>query len=303
MLRFAWVLGALAMFAGSASAQPCYGENDDDTFEDGSSTGTAHFAVRFVPNLSLTVSRAEVFTGEVSAQQEIGIWSDDAFNDQPLISLANGFFGTVQTNSWQGATLSVPVNLVAGQVYWMVWGSTAGAQSPVLPPQTIPGQEIRVSLDSGATWGPKFSSYERHFKFRFLCDCSAAGAAYGQGCPGTGGLTPALTLNECPQAGQAVSLTISNAVGGVNALLMFGLQQTQVPIGATGCDLLIAPILPIVITIPLSGAGPGQGSATVQGVLPVNSSGVIIEFQSFILDPGGPLPGFTATNGVELKVP
>ena len=91
------------------------------------------------------------------------------------------------TNAWQGADLSAQVPLQAGQTYWMVWGTTAGSQSSILPPQAVPGQVIRVSLDGGQSWGPQIQANERHFKFRLFCGCSGPAASYGQGCAGTGG--------------------------------------------------------------------------------------------------------------------
>ena len=73
----------------AATAQSCYAENDGPTFEDGSSTGNAAFGVKFSPDISLNAGRAEVFTGEVTDQHTVAVWSHDPVGDLPVAPLAS----------------------------------------------------------------------------------------------------------------------------------------------------------------------------------------------------------------------
>ena len=125
--------------------------------------------------------------------------------------------------------------------------------------------------------------------------------AYGKGCPGAGGFEPLYSWSGCAAAGQTVSLSVSNALGGATALIFFGLGQAQTPIGPSSCDLLIAPVLPASIAVPMGGAGPGAGSVTLTGLLPVGASGAHFTTQSFILD-GSNQIGASASRGLDVTV-
>ena len=125
--------------------------------------------------------------------------------------------------------------------------------------------------------------------------------AHGQGCGGTFGFVPELELSGCPVAGGSITLSISKAFGGSTSLTFLGGAPTQLPIG-DGCDLLISPIFPGVVTLPLSGAGPGQGNVTITGPLPAGVSGYALSLQSFCLDALVPR-GYAASNGATFTVP
>ncbi len=289
---------ASAPFAAAQSV--CYAENDGDVFEDGASTGTAIFGIKFSPPEAMTVSRVEVFTGEATDTMTVGIWSHDANTDEPEAALSTGVFTCTPANAWQGADLPTTVTLPAGGTFWLAWGSTAGAQSSQLPSQPVPGQELRVSLDGGATWGAKFQSTERHMKFRLVCGCSGPSVEYGAGCPGTSGAVPHLSLDVCPIAGGPISLTISNGLGGASALLFFGVAPIEVEVEDSGCFLLVTPnvTLPLV----LGGAGGGQGTAILAGTLPAGAAGATLHAQVFTFDPIG-ANGYAAANAVTIAVP
>ena len=126
--------------------------------------------------------------------------------------------------------------------------------------------------------------------------CVAVGCdgAYGSGCAGSAG-TPALAANDdCPPAGSALDLTISNGLPGSIAVLGFGLGQTSFPL--FGCNLLINTIVGTV-AVPFSASGAG----TFTFPLPPGSGGAVFTTQAFTLDGGGP-QGFAATNGLLLRV-
>lgn len=114
-------------------------------------------------------------------------------------------------------------------------------------------------------------------------DCAQA-TPYGSGCPTTSGHVPVLEFDCGIAAGNATFLSISDAPGGATAYVFFGLQAAALPMGA-GCDLLIAPLLPLVLPIPLGGTGPGAGTAILAGAVPAGTTGVQFTSQVFVPDP------------------
>jgi hypothetical protein len=95
-------------------------------------------------------------------------------------------------------------------------------------------------------------------------------------------------------------LQIANALGGSTALLIFGLSEAAIPMGG-GCLLNVTPVLPPVFAIPLGGAGPGNGSATLIGTFPALTAGLLFTMQAFVADPNVPM-GFSSTAGLRVKV-
>lgn len=123
--------------------------------------------------------------------------------------------------------------------------------------------------------------------------------ALGSGCPGTGGFTPFLTVAGCAAAGQPFSMTLLGGLGGSSAILVFAAGPAPTPLPG-GCTLDIGPIVPFTLTIPLGGAGGGQGQFTIGTVLPpavMGSFGI----QAFVLDPLPPI-GASATPGYVLAI-
>lgn len=124
----------------------------------------------------------------------------------------------------------------------------------------------------------------------------------GQGCVGSGGFAPKLAVTSGPPvAGAPIALVISEGLGGANAVLLFGLDKGETPIGF-GCSLYLTGVLPPAPVVPLGGSGPGTGTVTLLGTLPSDIGGNSFAIQTFVLDPGAPL-GFTASNGLKISVP
>lgn len=124
---------------------------------------------------------------------------------------------------------------------------------------------------------------------------------YGAGCAGSGGFVPTLAMSPCLVVGNSVTLNISKALGGSTALLAFGLTQTTIPIGTSGCDLLLQPLFPATIAIPLGGSGSGNGGVVLTGTVPATLAGLSFTMQSFVADPASPI-GFVTTNGLDIAV-
>lgn len=125
---------------------------------------------------------------------------------------------------------------------------------------------------------------------------------YGSGCPDTGNIVPELDMSGDPTPGFGVlSLDLTQAYGGGFAYIFFGVGQAQIPLNPP-CDLLLVPLPGFAGPLPLSGNGPGVGTASIGGTLPFESRGAVLTAQAIVL--GGGSPGiFVTTNGVELRIP
>ncbi len=132
------------------------------------------------------------------------------------------------------------------------------------------------------------------------CPGTGTIATYGAGCPGSGGIVPALQGGGCATPGGLLTLKVADGFGGGSALLFVGLQAIQVPVGF-GCDLLVNPPMPLA-TLPLLGQGAGGGEIAISAPIPASfPTPVTVLMQAFTADPGG-AGGFAVTNGLELKI-
>ena len=132
---------------------------------------------------------------------------------------------------------------------------------------------------------------------QFGSDCIGETAAYGVGCPGTGGLVPTYSVTGCPDAGRKLTFSMANALPGTQAILFLGLSPLSAPIGG-GCTLLAGTLLPTFhLPIPIGPDG------TLTFALPVapGGSGVLVFSQMFFVDSGNPL-GINASNGVAIQL-
>ena len=125
---------------------------------------------------------------------------------------------------------------------------------------------------------------------------------YGQGCAGTGAITPGLELSGTAEPGNTLTVAIEQGVGGGLALLLFGLQDASVPL-AGGCSLLVSPVLqPVLGPFSLGGTGPGQGSLSFGAPIPPDLVPIVtVTMQAFVIDAGVP-SGYANTNGVTLNI-
>ncbi len=128
--------------------------------------------------------------------------------------------------------------------------------------------------------------------------CVSAAAAYGSGCPGSGGFSPVLTFTGCPDPGETVKLGAKFGLGGATMVVLLGTSPANLPIGG-GCRLLLFPVLPQSLLLPLAGGGAGNGSFSLPTVYPASAVGLNLAMQGFVVDPGATL-GYAATNGIQL---
>lgn len=130
--------------------------------------------------------------------------------------------------------------------------------------------------------------------------CPATIASFGTGCAGSGGFVPVLSMTGCPSPGDSVTLSITQGLSGSTAILFFGVYPWVLPLGG-GCQLHPQPLLPMTLTLPLWGAGPGQGSISVPATIPPGSNPGQLVVQAFIPDNGVPMK-FSNTNALVLNI-
>lgn len=124
---------------------------------------------------------------------------------------------------------------------------------------------------------------------------------YGTGCAGSGGVVPELSVIGCPESGQVATIRVEKALGGSNALLLLGTGRGLVPM-AGDCNLLLQPLLPVAVSLPLSGTGVGNGEIEVAVTIPAGLPTATATLQAFVADSGVAF-GYSNSNGVELKLP
>ncbi|MEZ6038835.1 MAG: serine hydrolase [Planctomycetota bacterium] len=121
---------------------------------------------------------------------------------------------------------------------------------------------------------------------------SGALAPYGQSCPGTLG-HPHFALTFVPDVGDVAEFAITNAPANRVALVLIGLQQSNIPlasIGAPGCTLLTPPI------VILGGVTDNGGSARIDWQTPPSAAaiGLTVHSQAAIADqPANPFGAIT----------
>ena len=174
------------------------------------------------------------------------------------------------------------------------------------PLLTVAVKLTDVGLANGAGWVGITGATGGVSTFHIVEDwtfdsCTGARVPYGTGCPGTGGFVPELSLGGCPEEGTQIALEVSNGLGGANAILLFGLAQGSTPVGASGCSVLVSPLVGPQLTLPLSPGNPGTGSLFLPAVLPLGTAGASFTMQIWVIDPASPA-GAAASNGLLVTV-
>lgn len=285
----------LALLAAHASAQPCYAENDTNNYF-GALLGGPNLllAIRFTPPTHLNVNAIEVFTGMASGTNTVGIWSHNAGLDQPLANLGTASWAMSSTISWQGASLTAPISLIAGTTYWVVWGGvpnslTSFEQTPSL------GQPYCSSFTGGAPWNGPMQSTGVNWKFRLYCDpCPGSIVPYGAGCAGTLGV-PTLPGIGCATPGGMITMNLANGLPHANGLILIGLGTGTGAVTPT-CSIDNLPLFPVVLPVSLSATGTLTIAAGLPASTPVPSD---VYLQTIFADAGA-ANGISASNALWL---
>ena len=291
---------ALALpFSADASAQICHAENDTPNFSDNTSTGGPNLliAIKFTAPTNIACTRLEVFTGEKSGTNTLGLWSHDGGGNKPTQSLGTTSWSMATANGWQGANLATPISLNAGATYWLVWGTVNGSQSSI-EAGSSPGQQYRPSFDGGQTWSGPYSSSQVQWKFRLYCNaCPGGFQTYGAGCAGTNGVTPTLAGSGCPAPLSAVTIDMDQMLPGTAALFLLASSNQGAPL-TPSCTLQASPLLPPFLAFTVPGSGSLSLSATLPSDTPIPFD---LYMQTLIADPGA-VDGIASTNPIRMAV-
>lgn len=123
----------------------------------------------------------------------------------------------------------------------------------------------------------------------------------GSGCVGSAGIVPRLEPAGCTSPGGAVTVALTDALGGATAFLAVGLG-TGGPLLPNGCTIHMD--LPLILTVgplPLSPGGAGDGALALPFAIPTGLPPVDVTLQAFVQDPG--TPGLVLSNGLIVSLP
>ena len=222
-----------ALFAAPIEAQyPCYAAYDGPVYDDVALVGGPWLAFQFVMPSSFTATGIEVFTGEATGTNTVGLWTNDSANNQPGTALGSGSWSVNPSNSWQGATLASPVSVVAGTTYWLVWSPLPNEQGPVDSTASGLGQVYKASLDGGLTWVGPFQSTYHHWKFRIFGDCIPTYCTSGTT---SSGCAASISVNANPSVAHSspCQIAIGNVEGQKTGIVFYGLN----PLAQAWCSL------------------------------------------------------------------
>jgi probable HAF family extracellular repeat protein len=127
-------------------------------------------------------------------------------------------------------------------------------------------------------------------------DCPGGFAAYGAGCPGTGGTTPTLVGVACPTPGEFFALVVQGALAGAPGGLFVGTGTGSLPI-KPNCMLQVMPLLLPHIPLPTD----GHGSLFLPARLEPGTQAFTVTVQYLVVDPGAPF-GIASTNPLRIDV-
>jgi hypothetical protein len=312
---------ALLLFAAPATAQTlCYAEYDGPIFADNVSMGGPNLllAIRFVAPSSLTVAKIEIFTGEGTGTNSVGIWSHDGALNQPLASLGSGSWSMSNVNSWQGATMTSAIPLTGGTTYWLAWAPINGSQASV--DTSIPGNgQSYMGSFSGGPWSGPFSN-SNHWKFRLYGSCVTPPTTYCTAKVNGLGCVPFMSFTGTPSASASSGFLAqgNNERNLKNGLLFYGTTgQSAIPF--TGGTLCVAS--PVRRTPGTNSGGNPLPANDCSGVYSIDMNcfaagacggapfaglktpGTVVDCQWWGRDPGFPAPNNTSlTNALEYTV-
>lgn len=315
------VLPAALMLAGSLAGQTlsvCAGLNHLTTASNQFSLAAGlRVGVLFVPAATMQVTQVNFYFPSSNAGGTIGINvaqgtfeirpNDPVSNLPAPATLASATLlpggGVISaTGGWQGPTFSTALVLQGGVPVWLTYTRAPATGAATLGVQnTPPGPDVTVaSYESGGAWGPV--TVVDQFKVRLRStNCTPPGplaswTTVGQGCPGTGSLTPALTPVGLPILGNFNSaITVSNALPNASFGLFwsFSADPFGTPLGGA-CTMFLETngfLALAALGLQPFYLGALDATGTFTYPLPVPNdpalSGLGAAFQAAIADPAG----------------
>ncbi len=209
--------------------------------------------------------------------------------DEVFLSLAQWQAATGQDDDSFVASTAVFEDTAAGD-YTLAAGSAAldAGTAFLAPDDDLPGKHRPA--------GPGFDigAYEAGA-------CFGVVTAYGAGLAGSGGAVPALSASGCPDLGAAISVQVSDGLGGAPALLLVGGEADALP--KWGGTVLVAPLLSLPLVLDGPAGVAGAGDANLAGGVPDDAAlvGVAVFLQVLVADAGAPAD-VALSGGLQLEV-
>ncbi|MFH0944869.1 MAG: SBBP repeat-containing protein [Planctomycetota bacterium] len=153
------------------------------------------------------------------------------------------------------------------------------------------------SSDLATTEGAAQTVFGGGFSDAFLADfrfCDGAYETYGSACAGSGGFTPELFGNGCPDAGNTIKISLKRGLGGASGLLLVGLGTN--PRFGHLCRFDVYP-LAAVLPIVLTAGGPGEGTFDLVANVPVSLNPGVLYLQTALFDTGA-VANISSTNAL-----
>jgi len=132
--------------------------------------------------------------------------------------------------------------------------------------------------------------------------CQATTTDYGEGCAGDGGFIPALSMGLAIED-HDVTVELDGGLGGSTAFIFVGsgpVSHPLKPFSGCGCTLFVRPAFPAFV-LPLMGTGAGQGSFSLDFMVPPSTAGIMLALQAFVVDPSSAC-GYSASNAVLITI-
>lgn len=293
-LSLAASLALALVSASSAQVTPCLSAFDNPNYLAGTTMGGPNLLLGIkLTNgpLPILAFGGEVFTGNRTGPNTLGIWSHDVATDQPGSMLVTGSWNSAGPLGWEGASfIGGPTQIAANQTFWLVWGPQNGAQISAEANNRTTGQPYRGSFDNGQSWNGPFISYD--WKFRIWCSPLASFTTFGSGCAGSNGRVPAMGASGAPQIGTNFALQLSSALPNTTAYAFLGMSNglwagafnLPFDLGPYG-----APTCMILVDLLAEAAMPtdGLGAASLQLGVPnlAAMAGVSLYAQWLVVDP------------------
>lgn len=142
------------------------------------------------------------------------------------------------------------------------------------------------------TFGGGFSD---GFMVKLDDGCKGSYLSYGNGCPGTGAITPNLIGGGCPESLMEITIAVTDVKPSSPGFFLVGLGSGSVN-ATTSCMIDVAP-LALVLPVAVGAAG----NLSVKFILPAAQPPVVVYLQAAFLDAGG-TDGLGVTNALAIGI-
>lgn len=125
--------------------------------------------------------------------------------------------------------------------------------------------------------------------------------AYGPNLTGSGGAAPVLAGMGRPTIGDAISMEVTNGLGGAPGAFLLGTQKTFAPV--MGGTLLVVPIVHAPVTLSGTSGSPGSGTGSLPLSIPNSPAlvGMSLNVQAIFFDAGAVF-GLSMSTGLEVWI-